>query len=489
MWHVMEVAVHSGAAAEVSRGRSMLALRRLVLLRGIKMLRFDSLVHRIRFLRLLGIRDLIFSACKRARQTRCKHCSLIVSIGCAHAGGYHVNRTLAAASCCLALLLCLAVVALVLLVLVKGSFWAVRFSACANKPSIYLVCRSTDSFLGLAAVGGYLETPTDSTILVRIGAAFTATIVSGVLHRVLLLQPAVRSHLIGGGVNLLILICASTEPAKLTCILMLKTGKLFLEDCVLAWIDKHVFRLHLCFRNLRCTVRVNAMLHTLIYTAMLMVASRSNWLTDRGSLLVLFIVVFGSVLLRHHGRRHGVHVRPEVRWSFVPVHDRLRLLHSLLLVRHCCSRCCVVRLLLLLKYTLIDRRGGCWCNLLLLHHLLLMNSTLLLDLLDHISDLICLVWDKWLMHMRFIRHRRHALVSWALTAAAAKRLHPKNPLPRQLFALDTLLLKSLLFLLLFLLQYMLLLGGSAWSSTSHRHLLLKQELANELLIFLLRISE
>ena len=76
--------------------------------------------------------------------------------------------------------------------------------------------------------------------------------------------------------DLLILICASTEPAKLTCVLMLKTGKLFLEDCVLAWIDKHVFRLHLCFRNLRCTVRVNAMLHTLIYTAMLMVASRSN---------------------------------------------------------------------------------------------------------------------------------------------------------------------------------------------------------------------
>ena len=76
--------------------------------------------------------------------------------------------------------------------------------------------------------------------------------------------------------DLLILIRASTEPAKLTCVLMLKTGKLFLEDCVLAWIDKHVFRLHLCFRNLRCTVRVNAMLHTLIYTAMLMVASRSN---------------------------------------------------------------------------------------------------------------------------------------------------------------------------------------------------------------------
>ena len=56
------------------------------------------------------------------------------------------------------------------------------------------------------------------------------------------------------------------------------------------------------------------------------------------------------------------------------------------------------------------------------------------------------------MHVGFIRPRRHALVCRALTAAAAERLHPKNPLPRQLFALDTLLLKSLLFLLLFLLQ-------------------------------------
>ena len=76
--------------------------------------------------------------------------------------------------------------------------------------------------------------------------------------------------------RILISTSSTAEPAKLTRALMLKTGKLFLEDCVLAWIDKHVFRLHLCFRNLRCTVRVNAMLHTLIYTAMLMVASRSN---------------------------------------------------------------------------------------------------------------------------------------------------------------------------------------------------------------------
>ena len=163
--------------------------------------------------------------------------------------------------------------ALVLLVLVKGSFRPVRFSACANKPSIYLVRRSTDSFLGLAAVGGYLENPTDSTVFVRVGAAFPAAIVSGVLHRVLLLQPAVRSHLIRGGVNLLSLICASAESAKLTRALMLKTGKLFLEDSVLAWVDKHVFCLHLCFRKLRCTVRVNAMLHALIHSAMLVGAN------------------------------------------------------------------------------------------------------------------------------------------------------------------------------------------------------------------------
>ena len=296
----MEVAVHSGAAAVVSWGRSMLVLGRLILLLGISMLGFDSLIHGIRFLRLCGILDLIFPACKRTRQTRWKHCScLIVSIDCApHAGRHHVSCTLTtASSCCLLLLLCLAVVALVLLVLVKGSFRPVRFSACANKPSIYLVRRSTDSFLGLAAVGGYLENPTNSTVLVRVGAAFPAAIVSGVLHRVLLLQPAVRSHLIGGGVDLLSLICASAESAKLTRALMLKTGKLFLEDSVLAWVDKHVFGLHLCLWKLRCTVRVNATLHALIHPAMLVGANCSNRLTDRGSLLVLFIVVFCSVLL------------------------------------------------------------------------------------------------------------------------------------------------------------------------------------------------
>ena len=64
------------------------------------------------------------------------------------------------------------------------------------------------------------------------------------------------------------------------------------------------------------------------------------------------------------------------------------------------------------------------------------------------------------MLVRFIRYRRHALISGALTAAAAKRLHPQYPLPRQLFALGTLLLKSLLLLLLFLPQYVLLLGGT-----------------------------
>ena len=76
--------------------------------------------------------------------------------------------------------------------------------------------------------------------------------------------------------DLLRLICAAAESAKLTRVLMLKSWKLFLEDSVLAWVGKHVFSLHLCFRKLRCTVRVNAMLYTLIYTAMLMVASRSN---------------------------------------------------------------------------------------------------------------------------------------------------------------------------------------------------------------------
>ena len=451
----MEVVVHSSAAVVVSWRWSMLVLGRLVLLRGITMLGFDSLIHFIRFMRLWWILDMIFRACMRTRQTRWKHCScLIISIDCAHARGHRVSCTLANACCCCILLLFgLAVVALVLLVLIKGSFRPVRFSARANKPSIYLVRRSSDSFLGLAAVGGYLENPTNSTVFVRVGTAFPATIVSGVLHRVLLLQPAVWSNLVGDGVDLLSLICAAAESAKLTRVLMLKSWKLFLEDSVLAWVGKHVFSLHLCFRKLRCTVRVNAMLHALIQTAMLVGANWSNRLTDRGPLLVLFIVVFGSVLLWHHGRRHGVHIRPEIRWSLVPVHDRLRLLQSLLLVRRCSSRSVVrMLLLLLLKYALIDGWGDrCWIWL-LLHHLLLMKCTLLLDLLNHISNLICLVWDKWLMHLWFIRLRRHALVGWTLTAAAAERLHPKNPLPRQLFALDALLLKSLLFLLLFLLQ-------------------------------------
>ena len=97
--------------------------------------------------------------------------------------------------------------------------------------------------------------------------------------------------------DLLSLICASAESAKLTRALMLKTGKLFLEDSVLAWVDEHVFGLHLCLWKLRCTVRVNATLHALIHPAMLVGANCSNRLTDRGSLLVLFIVVFCSVLL------------------------------------------------------------------------------------------------------------------------------------------------------------------------------------------------
>ena len=102
---------------------------------------------------------------------------------------------------------------------------------------------------------------------------------------------------------------STAEPAKLTRALMLKTGKLFLEDRVMAWVDKHVVSLHLCFRKLRCTMRVDAVLHALIQTAVLMIANCSNGLIDRGSLLlILFIVVFGSVLLCHYGRLHRAHV-------------------------------------------------------------------------------------------------------------------------------------------------------------------------------------
>ena len=182
VWHVVEVAVYPGAAVVVGRRRSMLVLGWLIRRRGIKLLVIASLIHVERFLCLCSIRDLIFAACKRAWQTRWKHCSLLVSLDCTHAGGHHAVCTLAtAASCRLNLLLRLAVVALVLLMLIKGSFWPVRFSASADKPSIYLVCRPADSFLWLAAVGGYLEAATDSAVLVGVGAAFTTTIISQIL--------------------------------------------------------------------------------------------------------------------------------------------------------------------------------------------------------------------------------------------------------------------------------------------------------------------
>ena len=180
----MEVTVDSCTAVLEMRGSLLRLALRLQLLGWKRLLILCINILVIRTLcHLLKWSDQILYSCMRSCQTRWEQGSLFVSVDCvSQTWGQHINRALSTSACCFALLLSLAIVAFVLFVLVEGTLRSVCFSTCANKPSIYLVSRSSDPLLRFAAISWCRECATCcSTALIRVGTTFSASIVDDIL--------------------------------------------------------------------------------------------------------------------------------------------------------------------------------------------------------------------------------------------------------------------------------------------------------------------